>query len=92
MRPFLLVGLASTIASQVFEAPDFDVTEALIEQGVDVSSLPRLSGLISRSSNQACDTAVSIPIRGEKLRIELTTLLVFLARDALRKQEYRVPE
>ncbi|KAG9193876.1 hypothetical protein G6011_03911 [Alternaria panax] len=60
MRPFLLFGLASAVASQVFEAPDFNVTEALIEHGVDVSALHRLSSLTTRSSNEACDIAYSL--------------------------------
>ena len=60
MRSFLFVTLASLVASQTFEAPDFNITEALIDQGVNVSALPELAGLVERSSNLACNIAVSI--------------------------------
>jgi hypothetical protein len=60
MRSFLFATLASLVASQTFEAPDFNVTEALIDQGVNVSALPELAGLVERSSNSACNIAVSI--------------------------------
>ena len=60
MRSFVLAALASLAVSQTFEAPDFNVTEALIAQGVDVTSLPGLSGLVGRSSKTACDIAVCL--------------------------------
>jgi hypothetical protein len=50
---------ASCVAQDSFEAPDFNVTEALLEQGVNVSALPGLAGLVERSSNLACSVAVS---------------------------------
>ena len=61
MRPlFPFAALLSSVASQVFEPADFSVTEALLDQGVNVSALPELAGLVGRSSNLACDIAVSI--------------------------------
>ncbi|USP81711.1 hypothetical protein yc1106_08985 [Curvularia clavata] len=57
MRSLLLAAFASFAVSQTFEASDFNVTEALIAQGVDVASLPGLSGLVGRSSKTACDIA-----------------------------------
>jgi hypothetical protein len=58
MRSFLLAALASFVASQTFEASDFNVTEALLAQGVNVSALPELVDLVERSSNLACNIAV----------------------------------
>ena len=60
MRSILFAALASFVASQTFEASDFNVTEALIDQGVNVSALPELAGLAERSSNLACNIAVRI--------------------------------
>jgi len=58
MRSILFAVFASFVASQNFEASDFNVTEALIDQGVNVSALPELAGLVERSSNLACNIAV----------------------------------
>jgi hypothetical protein len=41
-----------------FEPTDFNVTEALIDNGIDVSSIPELAGLVERSSTGACSIAV----------------------------------
>jgi hypothetical protein len=60
MRSFLLATLATLVASQTFEAPDFNVTEALLDQGVNISRLPELAGLVERSSDLACNIAVSV--------------------------------
>lgn len=47
------------IAQEPFESPDFNVTAALLEQGVNVSALPDLASLVERSSDSACSIAVS---------------------------------
>lgn len=49
---FATAGNCST-----FEPVDFNVTEALIDTGVNVSAIPGLSGLVERSSG-ACSVAV----------------------------------
>lgn len=59
MRLILLASSVASVASQIFEPADFNVTEALIKQGVNVSAIPQLSGLIERSSDFGCNTAVS---------------------------------
>jgi FAD/FMN-containing dehydrogenase len=41
-----------------FEPINFNVTEALLNTGVDVSAIPELSGLVERSSLSACSIAV----------------------------------
>jgi len=50
---------ASSVAQDLFETPDFNVTEALVEQGVNISALPEFVGLIEQSSDLACSIAVS---------------------------------
>lgn len=50
---------AGYVAQDSFEAPDFDITNALLEQGVNVSALPELAGLVERSSDLPCSIAVS---------------------------------
>lgn len=42
-----------------FEAADFKVMEALVEQGVNISAIPELADLTERSSTLACSIAVS---------------------------------
>ncbi|ORY16879.1 FAD binding domain-containing protein [Clohesyomyces aquaticus] len=52
------LGAAATSAAQsTFEPSDFNVTEALIDQGVNVSAIPALEGLVERSSSSACSIA-----------------------------------
>ena len=46
-------------AQDTFEAPDFNVTEALIQNGVNVSAMPELAQLATRSSLSGCSVAVS---------------------------------
>ncbi|EXJ71952.1 uncharacterized protein A1O5_04454 [Cladophialophora psammophila CBS 110553] len=53
------LGFAASAAAQdsTFEPPDFNVTLALIDQGVNVSALPELDSLTKRSSLSACSIA-----------------------------------
>jgi hypothetical protein len=51
---------AGSAAQEAFEAPDFNVTEALINNGVNVSAIPELAGLAVRSSLSGCSIAVSL--------------------------------
>ena len=62
LRTLLLAGLAAGAKGQAFEPADFNVTEALIEQGVNLSALPELASLAERSSNSACQIAVGCPL------------------------------
>ncbi|KAK7979667.1 hypothetical protein PG989_012124 [Apiospora arundinis] len=43
--------------SQAFEPADFNVTQALVERGVNFSALPELASLADRSSTHACQVA-----------------------------------
>ncbi|KAK6826152.1 FAD binding domain-containing protein [Apiospora arundinis] len=42
------------VESQAFEPADFNVTQALVERGVNFSALPELASLADRSSTHAC--------------------------------------
>jgi hypothetical protein len=53
-----LAVAAGMNAQDVFEPMDFNVTEALIENGVNVSAIPELAGLVVRSSLKGCSIAV----------------------------------
>ncbi|OAG13723.1 FAD-binding domain-containing protein [Alternaria alternata] len=44
-------------AQDTFEAPDFNVTDALISNGVNVSAIPELANLVARSSSSGCSIA-----------------------------------
>jgi len=50
----------NALAQEVFEPSDFNVTEALIANGIDVSALPELANLTEkRSLFSPCAVAVS---------------------------------
>ncbi|PVH99651.1 FAD-binding domain-containing protein [Periconia macrospinosa] len=66
MRHALLVSLSALAAGALaqtsdatFEAPDFNITEALVAAGVNVSEIPELAALARRSSLTACNIACS---------------------------------
>jgi hypothetical protein len=52
------------IAQDVFEPADFNVTEALLENGVNVSAIPEFSGLGGRARSvvSGCEVTVSYHI------------------------------
>jgi len=54
-----LAVMVGASAQDTFEAPDFNVTEALIQNGVNVTAMPELAGLAIRSSSSGCSIAVS---------------------------------
>jgi hypothetical protein len=51
--------LATGVLSQAFEPVDFNVTEALLGNGVNVTALPDLAPLVHRSLLNGCSMAVS---------------------------------
>ena len=56
------LGFAATVVyaqTGEFEAPDFNITQALIANGINVLALPELAPLIDRSSLGGCSIAVS---------------------------------
>jgi hypothetical protein len=61
MKSFFSLGafLASVSAQAgTFEPVDFNVTEALIANGVNVSAIPQLPDLVERTSPSGCSIAV----------------------------------
>ncbi|KAI4672235.1 hypothetical protein J4E85_009603 [Alternaria conjuncta] len=62
MRSFIPLGaFVASVSAQTgaFEPADFNVTEALIANGVNVSAIPQLSGLVERSALSGCSIACS---------------------------------
>jgi hypothetical protein len=59
---FPAIGLVAGIRAQTgeFEAPDFNITEALATNGINVSALPQLAPLAERSPLSGCSIAVSV--------------------------------
>lgn len=58
----VLSGATLSFASSAVESSDFNVTNALEDLGVDVSSIPALkslNGAQARSTDRACAAAVS---------------------------------
>jgi hypothetical protein len=61
MKPFILALLSVAAAGALpdaFEPADFNVTEALFANGIDISTIPGLGDLTQRSSNSGCAIAV----------------------------------
>ncbi|KAF2998444.1 hypothetical protein E8E13_000735 [Curvularia kusanoi] len=61
MKSLVLVAAATCAvvctAQDSFESPEFNVTQAVLQQGVDISALPTLAGLKERSPWSACAAA-----------------------------------
>jgi hypothetical protein len=56
----LTAGALAQSNASTFENADFNITEALIANGVDVSAIPELSGLVERTLDLSpCAIAVS---------------------------------
>jgi hypothetical protein len=53
-------GVLGQAGGAVFEDSDFNVTEALVDIGFNVSAIPELADLSERSSLKACSIAVSL--------------------------------
>ncbi|KAK8093527.1 hypothetical protein PG997_000212 [Apiospora hydei] len=57
LHSMLFSSLAIGAQSQAFELANFNVTDALVQQGVNLSALPELAPLADRSSDFACHIA-----------------------------------
>ncbi|KAI4650521.1 hypothetical protein J4E93_002877 [Alternaria ventricosa] len=79
MKTFLSLGaIVAAVSAQngIFEPADFNITEALISNGVNVSAIPELSGLVERSASSGCSIACSslkLIYGGDKLLSEETS-------------------
>ena len=61
MKAAIATGLGAVLVqSQAFEPTDFNATQALIENGVDVSNLSLVDSLSEESGLSACSGAVSV--------------------------------
>lgn len=69
MRTSVVLGFLSHLAlrvigqstSPVFEDKEFNVTQALLDQGIDAADLPSETVQTRRSSDARCAAAVSVP-------------------------------
>ena len=57
----VVLGLAACALTQSFEPADFNVTEALLRNGVNASALPDLSNIAEQSALSGCSAAVRSP-------------------------------
>lgn len=63
MRIFTLTLLsifAAPVLCNAFEPANFNITQALIKNGVEVSAIPELAGSVEHFSSKACSLAVNI--------------------------------
>lgn len=61
IAPVLACGVAGVNAQTgEFEVPDFNVTEALLANGINVSALPELAPLVERTLASGCSIAVGV--------------------------------
>lgn len=70
----LALGLVALVSAQdtFFEPTEFNATAALIDLGVDVTALPGLDALSTRSSTSSCSIAVSTSYLATKsLKVDL---------------------
>jgi len=70
---FALLGFFPSVllAQQTFESSDFDVTAALLGNGVDVSDIPGLADLSKRTSSGSCSVAVSLTLHSRVIFFQL---------------------
>jgi hypothetical protein len=50
---------AGALSQATFEPSDFNITEALLRNGVDASAIPDLAPFVERSLSSGCSAAVS---------------------------------
>jgi hypothetical protein len=58
----LSTSFACAAAQELFEPRDFNITNALIANGVKLSSIPAIADLEKHSIPKSCELAVSRPI------------------------------
>jgi hypothetical protein len=89
MKTFLsLSAFVAAVSAQtgVFEPADFNVTEALIANGVNVSAIPQLSALVERSFLGGCSIAVSFPSGANLRDFDIDVYVVLLLEAYLWQQ------
>jgi len=58
MRSFVFAALVACISAQTFEPTDFNITEALLDNGVNITDIPELAKIAERSVLSGCSIAV----------------------------------
>ena len=90
MKIFISLGaLAAVVSAQAgtFEPSDFNITKALISNGVNVSAIPELAGLAERSALSSCSIAASAQLTTKPLIQQANTFLVLFSTAHLRQQQ-----
>jgi hypothetical protein len=84
MKLFAISALSAVTLGSSFEPANFNVADALLDNGVDIAAIPGLAGLVERSSRSACSIAVSLP----RLLSDTTLTLypVYYSQEHIRKQ------
>lgn len=61
MKTFVPVAILVAVVAghSTFEVADFNVTQALLDNGVNISALPDLAPLVDRAPTSGCSAAVS---------------------------------
>jgi hypothetical protein len=88
MKTFLSLGaIVAVVSAQtgIFEPVDFNITEALISNGVNVSAIPELSGLVERTALSGCSIAVCFESRAWLMIYNTNKFPVFFAKTDLRR-------
>jgi hypothetical protein len=88
MKTFLSLGAIVAIVSAqtgIFEPADFNITEALISNGVNVSAISELSGLVERTARSGCSIAVCFESRAWLIIYNTDNFLVLFAKTDLRR-------
>jgi hypothetical protein len=70
MVSFLALSLlgalsGAAVAQTSFESPDFNVTEGLLDLGIDITELPELTEFVERSAISSCAPVVSPIVKSE---------------------------
>jgi hypothetical protein len=59
----ICLGAGVYAKTDEFEAPDFNITDALLANGINVSALPELAPLVERTLTSGCSIAVRTHLR-----------------------------
>jgi len=87
MKIFISLGaLIAVVLAQngTFEPADFNVTEALISNGVNVSAIPELAGLAERPALSGCSIAASASLTTDFFLKQADKFLVLFSKAHLR--------
>lgn len=90
MKTFILLSaLVAAVSAQAgtFEPSNFNVTKALISNGVNVSAMPELAGLAERSAPGGCSIAASAQLMTSSILQQANPFAVLFPTAHLRRQQ-----